>query len=425
MLNLFEISVNLIEQLIILLFLSFYFGCKYNDIRKYIGFIATVTISTITVTIFNSFYVFEGFLGLVFILIYTVYAHLFLKGNIYTKIFIAGFITCITYFIALFSILFVSIVYDQNDYMIYNMHISRIVLIIMSKTLLIIACTIMLRFRFNDIGAKRNIVLLIVMPIVVEISIIGIMQVFLKHSELKGELLLASISIMAVNVITYYVFIRINKDIEYEAKIKMMEQKEEYDIRHADELDELYKKICSVRHDIIHHFAVLKGLIDDENIRALKYIDAVTDAQIRSVRDFIKTDNDYFDAIVNTKLAVCERSGIELKADVMNGALNKLNNYEIASLFGNLLDNAMEAAKKASAKEIVLEVSKHGDNVYIFMKNTIAASVLEKNKHLRTTKADKEYHGLGINNITKVVNSYNGVIRYFEESGYFCCEILI
>lgn len=425
MLNLFEISVNLIEELITVTFLMLYFGNKYSDIRKCVGFAATVIISASVISLFNSMYIYEGFLGLIFILIYTVYAHLFLKGNIYTKIFIAGFITCITYFIALFSALFVSIIYNQNDYMIYDMHISRIALIVMSKVLLIIACAVLLRFRFNHIGSKRNIVLLIVIPIAVEISIIGIMQVFLKHSELKGELLLASISVMAASVITYYVFIRINKDIEYEAKIKMMEQKEEYDIRHADELDELYKKICSVRHDVIHHFAVLKGLIDDENIRALKYIDAVTDAQIKSVRDFIKTDNDYFDAIVNTKLAVCERSGIELKADVMNGALNKLNNYEIASLFGNLLDNAMEAAKKAPVKEIALEVSTHGDNVYIFMKNTIASSVLEKNKHLRTTKADKEYHGLGINNITKVVNSYNGVIRYFEESGYFCCEILI
>ena len=425
MVNLFEVSINILEELITIVFLAMYFGNKYDDFKKYIGIIATVAISSATTTFFNSLYIYEGFLGLVFILIYIGYAMVFLKGDIYTKIFISGFINCIVYFISMISTLFISIVFNPSSHQMYDMGVVRIILIAITKILLIIACIILLKFRFNNICGKRNFVILIIMPIVVEISTIGMMEVFFQYNELKSELLLASISVMAANVITYYVFIKINNDAEREMKIKILEQKEEYDRRHANEIDELYSKTCSIRHDLLNHFTLLKGLLEEGNEKAKEYIQSVTQEQIQQIKQFIKTDNDYFDAIVNAKLAVCEKSGIKVRTRIMNGSLNQLNNYEIASLFGNLFDNAIEASKNSKQKRIDLDVQMQKGHLSILMKNTIDESVLEHNRYLTTTKTNKEYHGLGTKNIQKIVNIKKGIVNYFEENGYFCCDILL
>ncbi|MCH5213261.1 MAG: GHKL domain-containing protein [Oscillospiraceae bacterium] len=425
MVDLFELSINIFEELMLTAFLTIYFGCKYYDFRKYIGFVATVAIASATITFFNSLYIYEGFLSLAFLLIYTIYALVFLNGDKYTKIFISGFINCILDFTSIFSILCISVLTNQNEYQIFTMSFDRIALIVLSKTLFIIACIILLKFRFNGVMRKKNIAVLILMPIVVEISTIGIMQVFLRYSELKSELLLASISVMAANVITYYIFIKINNDAEREMKIKALEQKEEYDKRHADEVDELYTKVCGIRHDLLHHFTMMKGLLDEGNEKAKEYIQSVTQEQIQQIKTFVKTDNDYFDAIVNAKLAVCEKIGIKVRTRIMNGALSRLNNYEIASLFGNLFDNAIEATQNSRIKRIDLDVQLQQGHLSVFMKNTIDESVLEHNKNLITTKKNKEYHGLGIKNIQKIVDMQNGIINYFEENGYFCCDILL
>ena len=103
MVNLFEISINILEEFIIALFMTLYFGCKYNRWKKYAGFLLVMLVAVSSITLINSVYVYEGFLGLLFILIYFLYALIFLNGDIYTKLFISGFINSIVYFIALFS----------------------------------------------------------------------------------------------------------------------------------------------------------------------------------------------------------------------------------------------------------------------------------------------------------------------------------
>ncbi len=425
MVNSFEISVNIIEELLITTFLMLYLGNKYNDFRKYVGFFLNAAIATITITFFNSLYINEGFLGFIFIVIYTAYALIFLKGDKYTKLFISGFINCLVYFIAAFSQIIINIILKTSIQDLYIMSNKRVILILLSKILFVAACIILLKLRVSYIGRQKNIALLIIMPIVTEISIIGIMQVFLENSELNFKLLLASASVMTSTFITYYVFIKSAADTEKEIQENALKQKEEYDKKYANEIGELYSKMAGIRHDLLLHFTTLNALLETGNEKAKEYISSVTHEQIQQVKHFIKTDNAYFDAIANAKLAVCENLGIKVRTRIMNNSLERLNHSEIASLFGNLFDNAIEASKDSRCKRIDLDVQLQRNHLSILIRNSIDRSVLHNNKYLMTTKNDKEYHGLGTKNIQRIVDKKKGIINYFEEDGYFVCDILI
>ena len=425
MVNSFEISVNIIEELLITTFLMLYLGNKYNDFRKYVGFFLNAAIATITITFFNSLYITEGFLGFIFILIYTTYSLIFLKGDKYTKLFIPGSINCLVYFIAAFSQITINIILKTSIQDLYIMSNERVILILLSKILFVAACIILLKLRVSYIGRQKNIALLIIMPIVTEISIIGIMQVFLENSELNFKLLLASASVMTSTFITYYVFIKSAADTEKEIQENALKQKEEYDKKYANEIGELYSKMAGIRHDLLLHFTTLNALLETGNEKAKEYISSVTHEQIQQVKHFIKTDNAYFDAIANAKLAVCENLGIKVRTRIMNNSLERLNHSEIASLFGNLFDNAIEASKDSRCKRIDLDVQLQRNHLSILIRNSIDRTVLHNNKYLMTTKNDKEYHGLGTKNIQRIVDKKKGIINYFEEDGYFVCDILI
>ncbi len=425
MVSLFEITVNIFEELIMTVFFMLYFGNKYNNIIKYAGFILTVATATIIITFFNSLYIYEGFLGFIFIAIYTGYALIFLKGDKYVKLFMSGFINCIVYFIAAFLQILINIVSKTSISNLYIMSNERIVLVILSKSFFIAACIALLKLRVNYIGRKKNIVLLIIMPIITQISIIGIMQVFLSSNELNAELLLASASVMASVVITYYVFIKTAADTEKEIQANALRQKEEYEKRHAGEIEDLYAKTISIRHDLLIHFTTLKALLETGNDKAMAYINSVTHDQIQEIKCFIKTDNVYFDAIANAKLAVCERLGIKVRTRIMDNSLDGLDRSEIASLFGNMFDNAIDASKNSRHKRIDLDVQVQRGHLSIMMRNSIDRSVIKDNEKLLTTKKNKEYHGLGIKNIRRIVNKRDGIICFFEEDGYFVCDILI
>lgn len=425
MINLFEIGINILETFIILFFLTLYFGFKYKGIKAAAGFVAVLAITVTAITYLNSIYVYEAFLGIIFILLYFLYCYIFLKGGVYTKLFISGFINCIVYTLALFSALCVSIIFTDNTYQIYNnMSVERIALIAISKSLLIIICIILLKFRFNY-TAKNNMLLLIFMPIIAELSTVGIMQVFLRHDELKSELFLASVSVMLTNILTYYAFIKINKDIQNETEFIILHQKLESDKKNARDIEELYNKVCGIKHDLLIHFSTISRLLEESKEKAQEYIQTVANNQLDTIKTLISTGNDCFDAIVNTKIAMCEKYGITVRVRAMEKAIDNLPHDEIVIILGNMFDNAIEASKKSERKIIKLDVQIQDAYLSICMKNSIDKSVLAENKKLNTTKENKHYHGFGIKNIKRIVDKHSGLISYDEENGYFICDILL
>lgn len=424
MVNLFEISVNIFEEIVIALFLSLYFGCKYKGLKMMLAFLSVLFCSVVTITYLNSTCIYEGFLSLIFIGIYFLYSLLFLKGDPYTKLFISGFINSIVYFIALFSTLCMAEIFTHDYNVLYGMTMERVILIAITKILLIGACILLLKFKFHNIAKRRNMIVIIIMPIVAQISIVGIMEVFLKYGELKRELLLATVSVMLANILTYYVFIKINKDVEAETEKNAMRQKYENDKKYTYDVEKLYSKTCSIRHDIVKHFDVISGLLDD-NSKVREYIQSVTQNQLDEIKSLIRTENEYFDAIANTKLAVCDRLGIKVQMRFKKHSLDNLRPDEIGIIFGNLFDNAIEAAKNTEDKRIELDVQTQGKRCSILMTNSIVKSVMNNNQELSTTKEDKEYHGYGIKNIERIVKKYEGMINFFEEDNFFGCDILI
>lgn len=109
----------------------------------------------------------------------------------------------------------------------------------------------------------------------------------------------------------------------------------------------------------------------------------------------------------------------------MNGVLNKLNDSEIGVIFGNLFDNAIRAAEASTEKTIELEVKRAGEYLSIVMMNSVDKSILNENGALETTKNDRAFHGYGIKNIKRIVSNYDGMMNFFEEDGFFGCQILI
>ena len=136
------------------------------------------------------------------------------------------------------------------------------------------------------------------------------------------------------------------------------------------------------------------------------------------------TGNDTLDAILNTKMSFAEQRGIRCATEVTCAKL-PLAQADISVLMGNLLDNACEAAERASEKKISVKIIRQGNYVSICVENTVEAQVLSENPILKTTKADKSVYGLGTKNIRKIVEKYSGMMEYREYGNMFLCDILI
>lgn len=83
----------------------------------------------------------------------------------------------------------------------------------------------------------------------------------------------------------------------------------------------------------------------------------------------------------------------------------------------------MEASIKVTDPKIEIILSKKKDYYTIIVKNRIEQSVLKNNVMLKTTKKDKQWHGIGIQSIREIVHRYNGMMEYYEKDDWFIANI--
>ena len=96
---------------------------------------------------------------------------------------------------------------------------------------------------------------------------------------------------------------------------------------------------------------------------------------------------------------------------------------EAVILLGNLFDNAIEACIKIREKKpyIFFKLQYVNSMLYVEMKN----SATDKANMLHSEKADPLFHGLGLKNIRRVVDNYNGTMNTTFENGTFIVKIVL
>lgn len=233
-----------------------------------------------------------------------------------------------------------------------------------------------------------------------------------------------SLIMVVINIITIFFMYKIKQDMETKQDYELL--KLQYDnIKNMEaNMKALYDNTYSVKHDLEKHFLAIRAMADNKKYDEInKYIENVLDKKLNAVQKVVFTDTDVFNAVINTKLELCKQKGIFPSVNISNEAVNFIKISDMAVLFGNIFDNAIEAAEKTKEKIIILNIQLQREYVSIYIENSFNADFSDIN--LKTTKNGQARHGFGTKIVRKIVEENNGMIQYFvNNSGMFCCDIL-
>ena len=423
----FETGINLIETLITTDFVTRYLGVKHKSAKSNIGFMFCWIISFIELCVINSIVEFETLGAYIPIIIYFVYAMLCLKGGMWLKLWMAILAQLIVYVIAITTNLIISYIigYDPND-MITVFNSTRIIGVIITKVILFYTTRMILKTKYKNPINNHKGLMLIFIPTISVISLGALMKATMYNSEIKLYILIGMACIVLADIMTYYFFVVINREYENTMKATLLEQQNENLKNNITDNEAFVNEMKTVRHDIKHQlFTILKYIDDNKTDEAKEYIGVLTNNYLPHILSYIDTGNTAFDAVVNAKIAVCNQKHIFMEVNVKKGTHFQLSSSDIAVLFGNLLDNAIEAAQFTDEKRITLDIQNNESYFIISVKNSIKSTVLQTNADLITSKNDKALHGIGIKSIKNIVNKNNGMIQFYEEENQFCCHIMV
>ncbi|MCI8565297.1 MAG: sensor histidine kinase [Lachnospiraceae bacterium] len=178
-------------------------------------------------------------------------------------------------------------------------------------------------------------------------------------------------------------------------------------------------------HDLKKSLTYLEQLSADE--RRLAGIQNLK-AELKKYETIFQTGNETLDIVLFDKNEKCQKEQIRLIFMLDGSDLSFLNPFDITAIFGNALDNAIEEAQKQASpdqKEITMKVSSRPGWLILRFENYCDPSrLLWQDGKPATTKAQKEFHGFGLDSIRYAVKKYNGNMAIEVKDGKFAVNIM-
>ena len=258
-----------------------------------------------------------------------------------------------------------------------------------------------------------NLMLVLLITLTMLGTILVADQVLPKNPSIKSfakYLFLGLIILTIIIAICIMVYSMTNRLIKSRAESYEKQIASQYE--YYTELSASYLELRRFRHDHRNmQIGLRKLLAENRTCEALEMLDKMDESTGASVK--FDTGSGVVDALLSIKQKAAEKTNTLIGFEGSVPA-RSIEPVELCIIFGNSLDNAIEACAKLSPdkrKNIKISCSHMGGIAHIRITNPVSKRVVMHGGLPATTKKDPGAHGLGLYSIQRVIKKYDGGIR--------------
>lgn len=264
--------------------------------------------------------------------------------------------------------------------------------------------------------------ILLFIPIV-SVSLLVILV--LNNISNRGVLVFVSAGLLFINLLIFYLY-----DVLVDAFLKLEERNllERQADSYANQLKVMSKseeKIRALRHDLKHHLGEILMLAESKDVGEITEYIQNMQMFMENPYEYIKSGNKDVDSLLNYLLNQAEKilNKVEYKINVPQEM--NIKSFDFNIIIGNLLENAIFAASHSEKKWLFVELEFEKGILFIHIKNSYDSKPQKEGGKYISIKKDKEMHGIGLQNVKKVVDSYHGTIQMNDENKIFDVRVML
>lgn len=181
-------------------------------------------------------------------------------------------------------------------------------------------------------------------------------------------------------------------------------------------------------HDLRHHIAALSGLCSQGELeKAVEYLNSMSDALPSTLPEqYCKVGA--VNALLGHYEALCRESGVRYQCHVSLPQELEIEPLNLCVIFGNALQNAVEACREIEDVELrfisVKAVPAEGRLAIEIANRSARPPVKDSEGGYQSTKAEPG-HGMGLGSIQATVERYRGWCEPSYENGVFTLRVLL
>lgn len=229
--------------------------------------------------------------------------------------------------------------------------------------------------------------------------------------------------ILAMNLLFGILVFNVNKQYKMEKQLAdLREQQAALLEKDYTDLNNAYAVNAKLFHDFHNHIGMIRQLISSEKYGdAISYLDELQ-APIHEMTNTRWTGEQTIDYLINEKLTKAAEYAIDMQVEVEYPNHSNIKSVDMCAILGNLLDNALEAAKQVpqeDARIICLVIRRINQMLVIKVENSFVKAVIQEDGQLKTTKTEGGLHGWGMKSVKTAVDKYEGTVQHSQDGQIF------
>ena len=257
------------------------------------------------------------------------------------------------------------------------------------------------------------------------LSIIYIYYLVITVYERKTVVVFAALTLLFINILIFYLYHSLLKFYSSRMNEQVFKQMLEVYSYQLDIARESEERIKSLRHDMKHHIIELSALARKSgNAEMVTYLNKMQKFMLNP-KEYASTGNREIDGVLNYLLQKANTVLKQVDVQIHIPENMCLNNFNICVILGNLVDNAVREASNSEEKKLAIKIQAKQEILFIFIENSYSGELIEKKDTLQTTQRDPAIHGIGLENVKKVVAANGGEIKIEYTEDRFYVHVLL
>lgn len=321
-----------------------------------------------------------------------------------------------------YFLLNVSVNLPTNE--IYENHFVMISSIIAIKLIEFVILTIIK--QISKIQVRKISLKIFSAFIIIPLATIGLMALIpyirVGGNELTSRdvaLIILYLILLCGNIILFYIFTKYSQLQEQKMLLEISQAKYDERKNWHDKQESIEKGYKEKIHDIKYYLKQIGIYLQEGQEDKIQEVLDSLQMGIHKEEENIICANHFLNILLGDFKREAEKEKVRTEMFVEAGfKIEFMREIDITSLFGNLLDNALEAAKKCGSGKIWIDLFMQNDGEFVIfrIKNTYKGTIIQNGEQFMTTKEEKSFHGIGLRNVNRIIEAYSGdIYREYDD----------
>ena len=280
---------------------------------------------------------------------------------------------------------------------------------------------------FSEDTYKRTCYLIILGYVPLLVTACGVLDPYIKENYVFGILALSFSVFLALALNTLVVA---KNELVTSNKLEVFVVQQSLVRQYIDNLQSVHQQIRILNHDHKHYLATMANFLEaGEYERAKDYLKSQQEQNRSYSSRFIFCDDNLINAILTDAFSKSADQGIRFDTEIRLGDKIYIDDVALSVLLLNSLSNAIESFQgpgQNDDKWIFLQLYTANDHMVLDIKNSIEKEIYIVNNKIASTKPKGgTEHGLGLESIRSIVESYSGRLRITAENHIFELQAIL